>query len=76
MKPTPQSQAPADADARRAIKPVICYPVDTLPKPDMTTYAAARKAMELTHEVIVPPRDARIFRVPAGNFLELADVSG
>ena len=26
---------PADADARRAVKPVICYPNDTLPVPDL-----------------------------------------
>ena len=42
MKRTPQSKAPVDADARRAIKPVICYPIDTLPLPNMTIYAAAR----------------------------------
>jgi uncharacterized protein YcgI (DUF1989 family) len=76
MKRTPKSQAPADADARRAVKPVICYPVDTLPRPDMATYAAARKAMELTDEVIVPPRDARIFRVPSGNFFRIVSVDG
>jgi hypothetical protein len=35
MKRTPQSQAPVDADARRAIKPVICYLSDTLPAPDI-----------------------------------------
>jgi hypothetical protein len=45
MKHTPQNQAPADADARRAIKPVICYPTDTLPVPDMAVYAAARKTL-------------------------------
>jgi uncharacterized protein YcgI (DUF1989 family) len=67
MKRTPQSKAPVDADARRAIKPVICYPIDTLPLPNMTTYAAAREAMKLMGEVIVPPRDARAFRVSAGN---------
>ena len=76
MKCTPQSQAPADADARRAIKPVTVYTVDTLPVPDMATYAAARKTMELTDEVIVPPRDARTFRVPAGNFFRIVSVDG
>jgi uncharacterized protein YcgI (DUF1989 family) len=76
MKRSPQSQAPADAGARRAVEPVICYPVDTLPMPDMTAYAAARKSMELTGEVIVPPRDARIFRVPSGNFFRIVSVDG
>ena len=76
MKRTPQSQTPADADARRAIKPVICYPVDTLPPPDMTAYAAARQSMELTDVVVVPPRDARTFRVPGGHFFRIVSVNG
>ena len=76
MKRTPQSQAPVDADARRAVQPVICYPVDTLPMPDMTLYAAAREAMKKTSEVIVPPRDARTFRVSAGNFFRIISVDG
>ena len=76
MKRTPQNQAPADADARRAIKPVICYPTDTLPVPDMAAYAAARKTMELMDEVMVAPRDARTFRVAAGNFFRIISVDG
>jgi len=76
MKRTPKSQAPADADARRAIPPVICYPIDTLPEPNMDTFAAARKTMELTDEVIVPPRDARTFHVPAGYFFRVTSVDG
>ena len=76
MKRTPQTKAPADADARRAIKPVICYPIDTLPLPNITTYAAAREAMKLTGEVIVPPRDARIFHVSAGNFFRITSMDG
>ena len=67
MKRTPQNTAPADADTRRVVKPVICYPVDTLPLPNMTLYSSARDEMKLTTEVIVPPRDARTFRVPAGH---------
>ena len=76
MKRTPKTKAPADADARRAIKPVICYPIDTLPLPNITTYAAAREAMKLTGEVIVPPRDARIFHVSAGNFFRITSMDG
>ena len=30
----PQHPAPADADARRAVKPVVVYPNGTLPEPD------------------------------------------
>ena len=76
MKHTPQNPAPADAGARRAVKPVVCYPTDTLPVPDMAAYAAARKTMKLTDELMVPPRDARTFRVAAGNFFRIISVDG
>jgi len=76
MKRTPQSQAPADADARRAVQPVICYPVDTLPMPNTALYAAARETMKVTGELIVPPREAGTFRVPAGNFFRINSVDG
>lgn len=42
---------PADAEARRAIKPVICYPNDTLPKPDLALYHSARAEAEKVDEV-------------------------
>ncbi len=76
MKRTPETKAPADADARWAIKPVICYPFEALPLQDMAIYAAAREALELTDEVIVPPRDAGTFRVAAGNFFRIISVDG
>ena len=76
MKRTPQNPEPIDADTRRSIKPVICYPVDTLPRPDMRTYMAARKTMQLTETVIVPPRDATAFHVTAGSFFRIVSVEG
>jgi len=76
MKRTPQSKAPVDADSRRAVQPVICYPVDTLPMPNMALYSAAREAMKITSEVIVPPREAGTFRVSAGNFFRIISVDG
>jgi len=76
MKRTPLSQAPLDAAARRAVKPVICYPVDTLPLVDMAAYAAARETMERTATLIVPPRDAMAFRVPAGFFFRIVSMDG
>jgi uncharacterized protein YcgI (DUF1989 family) len=67
---------PADAEARRAVKPVICYPVETLPAPDMALYDAARETLTRTGEVIVPPREARCFTVPAGHFFRITSVEG
>ncbi len=68
--------APADADARRAIPPVTCYPSDTLPAPDLALYATARATARKTGEVLIPPREARCFTVPAGQFFRITSVEG
>lgn len=68
--------APADAAARRAIKPVICYPNETLPKPDLDLYRMARQGARKTAEVQVPARDATCFEVPAGHFFRISSIEG
>ena len=70
------TKAPADATARRAIKPLVCYPVETLPQPDMALYEAARADLTKTDEVLVPARDAATFNVPAGHFFRISSVEG
>jgi uncharacterized protein YcgI (DUF1989 family) len=67
---------PQDAEARRRIPPVICYPVDTLPRPDLAAYQAARDGWEKVDEVVVPPREARGFHVPAGSFFRIVSIEG
>lgn len=67
---------PPDADARRAKKPVICYPVETLPQANMALYSAARETLTHIDSVLVPPRDARTFTVPAGHFFRISSVRG
>lgn len=62
---------PVDADIRRAVAPVICYPIDTLPPPDLALYHRARQDLTRTETIRVPPRDARSFRVPAGTFFRI-----
>lgn len=77
MKPTsPQTPPPADAVARMAVPPVICYPVDGLVAPDLPAYRAARAGAEKVGEVQVPPREARCFRVPAGSFFRISCTEG
>ena len=76
MKRRAQNTAPSDADQRQAVRPVIAYPVETLPQPDMMRYAKARKTMELIDEVVVPPRDARTFPIPAGHFFQIVSMQG
>lgn len=67
---------PDDAEARRAVKPVICYPVETLPQPDMALLTGARQDLRKTDEVLVQPRDAATFAVPAGHFFRITSVEG
>lgn len=77
MKPDhPAHPAPADAAARKAIAPVICYPVEGLPRPDLAPYLAAREGWTRVSQVLVPARDARCFEVPAGHFFRISSVEG
>lgn len=67
---------PDDAEARRAIKPVICYPVETLPEPDMGLFHRARSHLKKQGETLVPAREARCFEIPAGHFFRISSVDG
>lgn len=77
MKPdTPFHAAPADADARRSVRPVICYDPKTLPKRDLDVIGALRTGAKATDRVTVPPRDARCLFVPKGAFFRITSVIG
>jgi uncharacterized protein len=67
---------PVDADARRAVPPVICYPNETLPVPPLGLYRTARATAVKVDEVLAAPRDAAAFRVPAGHFFRISSVDG
>src|SRR6476620_7326004 len=67
---------PGDAEMRRKIAPVICYPVDSLAAPDLAAYRAARDGWQKVNEVVVPARDARCFEVPAGGFFRIVSIEG
>lgn len=75
MGPT-RTTPPSDADARRAVPPVICYPVETLPRPDLAAYRMVREGWTLVETVRVPPREAACFDVPAGHFFRILSVEG
>jgi len=68
--------APSDAQTRRDIKPVICYPNDTLPVPQMALYQTARADAEKVDEVRVEPREAACFRARAGQFFRITSIEG
>jgi len=68
--------APGDADARRAVQPVIVYPNGTLAPPDLGLYRSARAGASKTGEVLVQPREGGCFHVPAGGFFRIISVEG
>ncbi len=76
MKPAPITKAPIDAAKRKALKPVICYPVDNLPRPQLSNYRALRDGMELVDTIIIPARDAATFDVPSGHFFRIISTEG
>ena len=70
----PEHKAPSDAKGRRSIQPVICYPVDSLQPADLASYRASRDSWQKTSELLIPPREARCFEVPAGHFFRIISV--
>ena len=76
MGEAPTVIQPGDADQRRSMPPTICYEVDGLPKFDMALYQSMREYMSKIDEVIIAPRDARCFKVPAGHFFRITCVDG
>ena len=73
---TEVTAAPGDADARRAVEPVIVYPNGTLTPPDLGLYRSARAGASKTGEVLVQPREGGCFHVPAGGFFRISSVEG
>jgi uncharacterized protein YcgI (DUF1989 family) len=76
MKPSPITNAPTDADQRKALKPVICYPVENMPRPDLSSYRSLRDDLTLVETVTVPARDAATFNVPTGHFFRIVCTEG
>jgi len=76
VKPPPRHAAPADAAERSAVPQVVCYPPEVVPALDPAAVEAAREARTKVAEVVVPPREARAFEVPAGRFFRIVSVEG
>src|SRR5689334_16613167 len=71
-----ETASPPDAAARRRAKPVVTYAIDQLPPFDRAFYAKARQGAAKVAEIMVPPREARTFHVPAGQFFRIVSVEG
>jgi len=61
---------------RRAARPVVCYDSGRLPPLDVALYEQARRGMVRTGKVVVRPRDALCFEVPAGHFFRITSTVG
>ena len=71
MKSSKKKLSPGDAELRKSVKPVICYPTDSLKSPNMNDYFIARKNLKKIDQIIIPPRDAKCFRVPKSHFFRI-----
>ncbi|MFP6776564.1 MAG: DUF1989 domain-containing protein [PS1 clade bacterium] len=76
MKNTRQSKKPKNVQSYRNVRPVIVYPDTTLPNNKVNHYQLIRKDMEMVMELVIPPRDARTFIVPAGHFFRIVSIDG
>jgi len=57
-------------------KPIICYPKEKLKPSSLPIYQQARKYLKVIDEVIIPPRDAKCFKVKAGQFFRIEKNEG
>jgi uncharacterized protein len=76
MTRSAQTAAPPDAAVRRKATPVVTYSIAQLPVFDAAFYDSARVDATKVLEVIVPPREAQAFSVPAGHFFRIVSVEG
>jgi len=77
MKPDhPDFPAPQDAQTRRDITPVICYPPKTLPTVDLTPLKALRATSQQSASIDISPRTAGCIDVPAGCFFTISAPEG
>jgi len=76
MSSTPTTPTPEDAQERRQRPAVVVYAVDQVPAFNADFYAAAREGATPVDELVVPPRDATAFEVPAGCFFRIESIEG
>lgn len=67
---------PEHAQSHRDLPPVVAYPPETLPPVDLVARRAAIADYAVTEQVVIPPREARTFSVPAGGAFRIVSVDG
>ena len=73
---TPHHKTPSAGREMKSIEPVICYPPETLPQPNLEQIAVLRAKSVKTKEITIAPRDAGCIEVPAGAFFRILSVEG
>ncbi len=76
MKKIKLSKEPSDSSKRKNKKPVICYSNKNLNVSNFPIYQKARKFLKVIDKIIIPPRDAKCFKVEAGQFFRIENVEG
>ena len=75
MKIKKFSKKPTDINSRVGAEPVVCYPNDNINN-NLQILHEARKHIKQIDEIIVPPRDAKTFKVKSGNFFRIESIEG
>ena len=69
-------KAPKNSLKRKNVKPVICYPNKNLNNSNFSIYKKARKYLKVINQIIIPPRDAKCFKVKEGQFFRIECIEG
>lgn len=76
MKTRKYSATPLDAKDRTNVKPTVCYSIDDLKDPNLPILHSIRKNLKSISETIIPPRDAKTFKVKKGQFFRIESIDG
>ena len=69
-------QPPTDATERQQAPAIVCYDVNSVPGRDEAYRTLWRENLQVVDTVIVPPRDAATFKVPAGYGFRIVSIEG
>ena len=75
MKINKFSKKPYNTDDRIGANPIVCYPNENISN-NLKILHKAREHIKKIDEVMVPPRDAKTFKVKSGNFFRIESVEG
>ena len=72
----PEHAPPSDAQKRKSEKPVVCYPIKSLPDNNLEALKAVKKKSRKVSELVVNPRQAGCIEIPKGCFFKIVSVEG